>query len=137
MRSRRSIIQAYYQWILTSRPILEIIDEFKTDRTVLKKADVKYFEDLLQEMVKTREELDRALSPFLDRPGYELDPVESAILHLGTSEIIYQQDIPPRVIINEAVELAKLFGAEQSHKYINGVLDKLAHKYREDEFINS
>ncbi|MGY8815148.1 MAG: transcription antitermination factor NusB [Gammaproteobacteria bacterium] len=136
IRSRRSIIQAYYQWIITEQPISEIILEFKKDRKELKKADVPYFEKLLVGMIKGRLEIISALEPLLDRPDSELDPVENAILHLGAYELIYQLDIPSKVVINEAIDLAKLFGAEQSHKYINGILDKLAHKIRQTEFAS-
>ena len=69
----------------------------------------------------------------LDRPAGELDPVERAVLHLGCYELLYHPELPWRVVLNEAVELARMFGAEQSHKYINGVLDKLAHRVRTAE----
>ena len=134
IRSRRSIVQAYYQWLITQGPIHEIVLEFKTDRSELKKADMRYFEEVLEGMIKKRTEIDIELGPLLDRPDSELDPVENAILHLGTYELLYLQDIPCKVVINEAIDLAKLFGAEQSHKYINSVLDKLAHKNRQSGF---
>jgi N utilization substance protein B len=74
------------------------------------------------------------LHPFLDRPLAQVDPVERAILRIGGYELMQRPDIPYRIIINEAVELAKLFGAEQGHRFINGVLDKLAHVVRKAEF---
>jgi N utilization substance protein B len=134
IRSRRSIIQAYYQWLITQKPISEIILEFKEERKELKKADVPYFEKSLKGMIKDILEINSALESLLDRPDSELDPVENAILHLGAYELIFQLDIPSKVVINEAIDLAKLFGAEQSHKYINGILDNLAHKIRQTEF---
>lgn len=133
VRSRRSIIQAYYQWILTQRPVREIIAEFKTDRTELKKADIEYFRTVLEGMVRNSAEMELELQPFLDRPLAELDPVERSVLNLGQYELMYQPETPYRVVINEAVDLAKMFGAEQSHKYVNGVLDKLARKFRQVE----
>ena len=133
VRSRRSVVQAYYQWLITQQPVIEIVSEFKIDRKELKKADVEYFEKLLCGMISSRKEIDKELQPLLDRPDSELDPVENAILHLGAYELLYQPSVPFKVVINEAVDLAKLFGAEQSHKYINGVLDKLAHQYRQVE----
>jgi N utilization substance protein B len=136
IRSRRSIIQAYYQWLITQKPISEIILEFKEERKELKKADVPYFEKILKGMIKGRLDINSALEPLLDRTDSELDPVENAILHLGAYELIFQLDIPSRVVINEAIDLAKLFGADQSHKYINGILDNLAHKIRQTEFVN-
>jgi transcription antitermination protein NusB len=73
---------------------------------------------------------------FLDRPVNELDPVERAVLHIGTYELLYRPEVPWRVVVNESVELAKMFGAEQSHKFINGVLDKIARKVRVTEISN-
>lgn len=134
IRSRRSVIQAYYQWLLNEKPIIEIVAEFKLERNELKKADIPYFESLLLGMVRHRTEMDQKLAPILDRAGTELDPVEYAILQLGTYELLYLPELPSRVIINEAIELAKMFGADQSHKYINGILDKLAHICRQVEF---
>ena len=133
VRSRRSIVQAYYQWMLTRRPVGEIVTEFKKERSELKKADVEYFRDALVGMVGNAETLEREMRPFLDRPPAELDPVERAVLTLGQYELMYQPEIPYRVVINEAVDLAKMFGAEQSHKYVNGVLDRMSRKYRQVE----
>lgn len=133
IRARRSIVQAYYQWIMTGRPIAEIINEFKIERAELKKADIEYFDHAMHGMAAYRIDIDETLEPLLDRPCYELDPVENAVLHLGAFELMYLQEIPCRVVINEAVELAKMFGAEESHKYINGVLDRVAHKFRPTE----
>jgi len=133
IRSRRSLVQAYYQWLLTQQPVSDIIKEFKADRTELQKADIDYFERVLIGMVHSRLDLDKELKPFLDRPDHELDPVENAVLHLGSYELMYMQEVPYRVVINEAVDLARMFGADQSHKYINGVLDKFAHKHRAAE----
>lgn len=136
-RARRSAIQAYYQWQLTSQPVNDIIREFENDRSELKKADVEYFRDILAGMTASGDELDEILSTVLDRPPAELDPIERAILHLGCYELVHRPDLPWRVSINEAVELAKMFGAEQSHKYINGVLDKIAHRFRAAEMADA
>ena len=136
-RARRSAIQAYYQWQIASQPVENIIREFEQDRAEIKKADFDYFRDLMTGMTKHTEELDEALGAVLDRPVAELDPVERAVLHLGTYEMIHHAELPWRVIINESIELAKMFGAEQSHKYINGVLDKIAHRYRAAETANT
>jgi len=132
-RSRRSVVQAYYQWLITKQPVSEIILEFRLDRNETQKADIKYFKELLNGMVTDRKEIEKKLTPFLDRPDKDLDPVENAVLHLGTYELLFQPDIPYKVVINEAIDLARMFGAEQSHKYINSVLDKLAHKHRQTE----
>jgi N utilization substance protein B len=76
------------------------------------------------------DELDRTLAEFLDRPVEEVDLVERALLRLGAYELVAHPEVPYKVVINEAVELAKTFGAEQSHRYVNGVLDKVAHRLR-------
>lgn len=133
IRSRRSVIQAYYQWLLTKRPVAEVINEFKSERVELKKADIGYFDSAMHGMVEHRADIDTELAPLLDRPCDELDPVENAVLHLGAFELMYLPEVPCRVVINEAIDLAKMFGAEQSHKYINGVLDRIAHKFRPAE----
>jgi N utilization substance protein B len=127
------VVQAYYQWLMTQQPVNDLIKEFKDDRAELKKADIEYFGRVLKGMIESRHTLDSELGPLLDRPARELDPVEYAVLHLGSYELMYLQEIPCRVVINEAVDLAKMFGAEQSHKYINGILDKFAHKHRAAE----
>jgi len=133
VRSRRSAVQAYYQWIMNRRPIVDIIREFRTERTELKKADSEYFASILTGMVEHRDEIDRELQTLLDRGNNELDPVENSVLHLGSYELMYVSDVPARVVINESIDLARMFGAEDSHKYINGVLDRLARKFRPAE----
>ena len=133
IRSRRTAVQAYYQWLLNRQPIADVIREFEQDRSELRKADKDYFREILEGMEKHSEELDKVLGPILDRPLEEIGPVENAIMHLGMYELIYHPELPCRVILNESIELAKMFGADQSHKYINGVLDKAAHQIRPEE----
>ncbi len=130
VRARRSAVQALYQWFLTERPMTEIITEFEHERKELKKADGDYFRDILAGSARNSVAINDALTPFLDRALHELDPVTRAVLHLGMYELKYQPVLPCRVILNEAVELAKLFGAEDSYKYINGVLDQAAQRLR-------
>ena len=130
VRARRSAVQAYYQWLINRQPIAAVIREFEDDRTELKKADKEYFQDLLQGMCGHAVELESQLVPLLDRSFTTIDLVERSILTLGLYELVYHPELPWRVVINEAVELAKMFGAEQSHKYINGVLDKAARQIR-------
>ena len=137
IKARRSAVQALYQWHMTKNPMQEIITEFENEQARLKKADIDYFRELLTGTAKSSEELDEHLSPLLDRKLDELDPVERAILHIGLYELLTYQELPWRVVINESVELAKMFGAEQSHKFINGVLDKAAHKIRASEISNA
>lgn len=132
-RARRSIIQAYYQLQVGKQHFKDILNEFEADRSELKKADIDYFKAVFKGMVETSNMLDGYIEPFMDRSAKELDPVERAVLHLGCYELIHCPEIPWRVIINEAVELARMFGAEQSHKYINGILDKLAQQIRSED----
>jgi len=137
VRARRTAVQACYQWLINKQPMSEIIDEFVNERAELKKADLEYFRDLLQGINRYSDELEHSLTPFLDRFLHEISPVERAILMLGMYELTYHPELPWRVIMNETVELAKMFGAEQSHKYINGVLDTAAHSIRAAEIADS
>lgn len=130
VRARRSAVQALYQWLITGRPMSGIITEFENDRKELKKADGDYFRDILSGSDRNSDEINGSLTPVLDRALHELDPVTRAILHLGMYEIMYQPALPLRVILNESVELARLFGAEDSYKYINGVLDRAGQRLR-------
>ena len=133
VRARRSAVQALYQWLLTERPMSTIIAEFEQDRKELKKADGEYFRDILSGISTNSAQIRDTLLPFLDRKPDELDPVTRAVLHLGMYELLYQPTLPLRVVLNEAVELARMFGAEDSYKYINGVLDRAARQLRPGE----
>lgn len=124
-RSRRSAVQALYQWQLTRQAPSEIENHFLADET-LEDADLDYFRHLVREVPARLGELDARLSPYMDRDIGEIDPVERAILRLGAFELEFHPEIPYRVVLNEAVELAKTFGAEHGHKYVNAVLDRLA-----------
>lgn len=134
-RARRLVCQALYQWQITSQDIDLIETQFKQENS-MKKVDEAYFKELLHEVPRQVEVLDDHILPYISRPIDAIDPVERGILRLGAYELLNRLDIPYRVVINEAVELAKTFGAEQAHKFINGVLDKLAAKLRASE-INS
>lgn len=131
-KARRFALQALYQWQLSGLAVAEIETQFIQDND-LGKVDMAYFHALLQEVVARAPALDTALAPLLGRSIDEVDPVERAILRMATYELIARVDIPYRVVINEAIELAKTFGAEQGHRYINGVLDRLASRLRADE----
>jgi N utilization substance protein B len=137
IKARRSAVQALYQWHMTQIPMTDVIAEFEDEQARLKKADIDYFRELLQGTAKRTDELDKQLAPLLDRKPNELDPVERAVLHIGLYELLTHEELPWRVVINESVELAKMFGAEQSHKFINGVLDKAAHQIRTKEIANA
>ncbi len=133
VRARRSAVQALYQWAMSAMPIQDVINEFINERTELKKADTDYFKEILHGTTRESENLDKQLIPLLDRKLDELDPVEKAILQIGLYELTFHPELPYKVVLNEAVDLAKMFGAEQSYKYINGVLDKAAQKIRKVE----
>lgn len=130
--ARRCAVQALYQWQVTQQNVSDIDAQFVTEHDV-KKVDIPYFHELLHQVPAHITELDAYFSTFLDRPVRELDPVECAILRMSVYELAHRLDIPYRVIINEGIDMAKVFGAEQSHKYINGVLDKVARKLRAAE----
>ena len=131
-RARRLAMQALYQWQLTHQDIGRINAQFLTQQDI-HEADVAYFQELLQQTLLRLDSIDQALAPHLDRPLTQIDPVERSILLLAGYELLYRPDVPYRVIINEAVELAKVFGAEQGHRFINGVLDKTARTARSHE----
>ena len=128
-RSRRLGLQALYQWQVTGDDLGEIINHFLAENRE-KEFEVDYFRDLVSGVPARLDELDAVLQPRLDRPVEEVDLVERALLRLGAYELLAHPEIPYRVIINEAVELAKTFGADQGHRYINGVLDKVARELR-------
>jgi N utilization substance protein B len=128
--SRRLLMQAIYQWQMTGQDIGEIEHQFYDDEN-MHKADVTYFHELLHRVPATLDELDACLSEHLDRAVNEVDPVERAVLRNACYELIYRRDVPYKVVINEAVNLTKKFGAEQAYKFVNGVLDKLVRKLSE------
>jgi N utilization substance protein B len=118
-------MQAVYQGQMTGQKAEEIAQQFQEEAD-LTKADHDYFRDLLYGVLARVDELDRALSPHMDRAVEHVDPVERAILRCACFELMNRADVPYKVIINEAVELTKQFGSEHGHKFVNGVLDKLA-----------
>lgn len=130
--ARSLAVQALYQWQLTGETLGVIERQFIQERG-LGKADAEYFNDLLHGVPACLDELDKHLSPLLDRPLPEVDPVERAILRLGAYEFARHPEVPYRVVINEWVEQTKTFGADQGHKFVNGVLDKLAKTLRATE----
>ena len=130
--SRQAAVQALYQWQLTGQPPGDIEAHFINDHD-LKGVDVEYFHELVREVPLHQHELDDHLVPNLDRGIAEVDPVERAILRMGAYELEFRLEIPYKVVINEAVELAKTFGAEHGHKYVNAILDKVALKLRAAE----
>ena len=128
-RARRALVQAAYQWQMTGASASDIIAQFAEGES-LKKADVEFFSESLRRLMAETEALDAQIEPLLDRKLSELDKVELALLRLGTDELANRMEVPFKVVIDEYVELARTFGAEDSHKYLNAVLDKLASTLR-------
>ncbi|MCY3689930.1 MAG: transcription antitermination factor NusB [Gammaproteobacteria bacterium] len=128
-RARRLALQALYQWIMSENDPREIAKQLREDAGG--RIDLDYFDRLFPAISESRSELQQHLEPVLD--GRRLDPVEQAVIWLGTFELAGQSDVPYRVVIDESVELAKVFGATDSYKYVNAVLDKLAPRLRGDE----
>ncbi|HSD96646.1 MAG TPA: transcription antitermination factor NusB [Sulfuricaulis sp.] len=131
-KARRAAVQALYQWHLTQQPPGDIEDHFILDHE-MNGIDVEYFHHLVREIPRHIHELDDHISPHLDRKLNDVDPVELACLRIGTYEFEFHPEIPYKVILNESVELAKTFGAEHGHKYVNAILDKVAAGLRANE----
>lgn len=128
-RARRRALQAIYAWQMSGSGIRSIIEQFRHEQD-MQIADLEYFEDLVRGVEAHCAELDAGLLPFLDRGIEQVDPIERATLRLAAYEFKYRPDVPYRVVLNEAIELVKRFGADQGHTYVNGVLDKLAAQWR-------
>jgi N utilization substance protein B len=131
--ARRLTVQAVYQWLLNETPVEVLLKQFREQDEGLGRADPLYFEELLNGVMQNAPELTLAIVPHLDRPLTQLDPVEHAVLLLGAYELQFRRDVPWKVAVNESVNLAKMFGAEDGYKFVNGVLDKLAQAIRRDE----
>ena len=124
-RSREFALQALYQWQLGGDSA-DVLEKQLREVKGFDKLDQAYFAELLRGVISAARELEKTLKPHLDRPLKELSPVERGILLLAAYELAHQPEVPYKVVINEAVELAKSFGGTDGYKYVNGVLDKLA-----------
>lgn len=131
-RAREYALQGLYQWQVAGNAVEAIAASLAEDEGFAK-ADERYFSLLLEGTTAAAAELELLMAPALDRKPAELSPVERSILMMGTYELKHVPDVPYRVVINEAVELAKVYGGTDGHKYVNGVLDKLAASLRPDE----
>jgi transcription antitermination protein NusB len=127
--ARKAAVQALYQWQMTGQNLGEIERQFLEEER-LKDAQKSYFTELFHGVPKNLEAIDQALSEFVDRPVDMIDPVERAILRMGVYELLHKLEMPYRVVLNESINLAKYFGADGSHKYVNGILDKVAQQKR-------
>ncbi|HWF98241.1 MAG TPA: transcription antitermination factor NusB [Steroidobacteraceae bacterium] len=130
--ARKLALQALYRWQLNDCPWQDLIQEFH-DAEDMPRADREYFRELVEGVWRAREALDADLSSWADRGPALLDPIEHAILLIGVFELRHRPEVPYRVAINEAVTLAKRFGATDGHKYVNAVLDRAARALRPDE----
>ncbi|WP_188112394.1 transcription antitermination factor NusB [Salinicola aestuarinus] len=140
--ARELAVQGLYQWQMTGKSISAVEAEFRAQvadeeledhenwHKVMQIADQALFHELLSNTAGQRADVDRAIAPLLDRRLEDLDRIELAILRLGAYELAHRPEVPYRVVINEGVELAKIFGATDGHKYVNGILDKLASRLR-------
>ena len=124
-RSRELALQGLYQWLLSGADVATI-DEQMREHEGFDKCDSLHFDALLRGCIAEAADLDAALARHVDRKTTELSPVEHGVLLIGVYELTHCIDIPYKVVINEAVELAKAFGGTDGHKYVNGVLDKTA-----------
>lgn len=131
-KARELAVQAIYSWQMSKNPVEQIELSIVTSNN-MQKVDTDYFLEILRAVVRNSAELDLKIKPYLGRLPEELDPVEKAILRLATYELVERIDVPFKVVINESIELAKSFGAEESHKFINGVLDKAIKTLRKHE----
>lgn len=130
-RARECAVQALYSWAISQNRVEEIELAFATDAfagedEIEAKVDMAYFRRLFRGTVANLDAVDASLQPFLDRAENEVDPIERSILRMAAYELQFELDAPYKVVINEGIEVAKAFGSDDSHKYINGVLDKLA-----------
>jgi N utilization substance protein B len=133
--ARRLTVQALYQWLVNETLPERVLQQFH-DEDSFGRADVDYFKALLHGCVREAGMLTDTFSEYLDRKLEQLDPVERAVLMLGSYELMFCPDVPWKVVVNECVNLCKMFGAEDSYKYINGVLDKVARTVRAVEVAN-
>jgi len=123
--ARKAAVQALYQWDITQQAADEIEPQFVQIHN-MQNIDRKFLKEIMREVPNNESELEEAITPFIGREFSSLDPVERAILRLGTYELKFRPDVPTKVVINEMIELAKTFGSDHSYKFINGVIDKLA-----------
>lgn len=131
-RARRRALQAVYAWSMSGSSATDVIGQFAHEQAK-EHADLEYFEDLVNGVDRHQDDLDEALTPFLDRDIEQVDPIERAALRIAVYELRMRPDVPYRVVINEAIEGVKKFGTEHGHTYVNGVLDRAAAQWRSIE----
>lgn len=132
-RARRRALQAVYAWQLSGYPMRQVEQQFAHEQAE-ETADLDYFQALIAGVEQQHVQLDAQLGQVLDRPLAQVDPIERAVLRLAAWELVNRVDVPYKVVLNEALELAKRFGNDQGHAYVNGVLDQLAARLRPAEY---
>lgn len=135
-RARRRALQALYQWHLTGLPPADIIAQFLEEQD-FEGVDQDLFEALVAGVAEANEALADRLQPMVDRPWAQLDVMEKVVLGMGAFELLQYEHTPARVILDEAIDLARRFGAEQGHRFVNGVLDRAAREWRAEELVQS
>ncbi len=131
-KARRLVLQGLYERHFSQNPLTDI-EALTHTRHDMAKVDTEFFHELLHGIIKQQAELDALFEPLLDRDIDDLTPIELYVIRIGCYELKNRLDVPYRVAINESVELAKIFGADQGHKYVNSILDKLAKELRKTE----
>lgn len=131
-KARQLLMQALYQWQLTAHDLRDIQQQYYTLND-MSKCDAAYFDTALFAIPKDISTLDEAFTSYLDRKITDLNPIELTIIRLGTYELLHCPEVPYRVILNETINLAKTFGADEGHKYVNGILNKVAREVRKIE----
>ena len=131
-RARRRALQAVYAWQLSQSPVEKVIENFRAEQD-MEVADLEYFEALVRGVAEHLGPIDAVLARYIDRDVAQVDPIERAVLRIAGYELAYRLDVPYRVVINEAIETTKRFGAEHGHTYVNGVLDRAAGEWRAAE----
>ncbi len=135
-KARQLVLQALYQWELSKTALADIeLQQFENIN--MEKVDIDYFRELFYQIPKNVTAVDASFEGFLDRGKSELNPIELTILRLGSYELMHRLDVPYRVVIKESVDLARTFGATDGHKYVNGILDKVAKVHRQSEISPS
>ena len=128
-RARRRALQAVYAWQLSQSPVEKVIENFRAEQD-MDVADLEYFEQLVRGVAEHAEQIDAVLARYIDRDVAQVDPIERAVLRIAGFELAHRLDVPYRVVINEAIETTKRFGAEHGHTYVKGVLDRAAAEWR-------
>ena len=131
-KARHMLVQALYQWQMSGASIAAIEAQYRAEKG-MKKADPEFFSELIHRIPEKLDEIDGAFREFLDRDLSALDPISVAILRIAVYELLHRVDVPYRVVINESINLAKTFGPTDAHKYINGVVDRVAARARRVE----